>query len=64
MAKPAAERKRAQRQRDHLRLGNTEYKRIEPEKMRRYRASKRPPKPAQPPPAQPPPAQPFLFYVV
>lgn len=49
--KTAAERKRAQRQRDRLRLGDEEYKRIERDKMRAYRASKRPPKP--PPPAQP-----------
>ena len=58
MAKSAAERKRAQRARDRARLGNEEYKRIEAEKMRKYRASKRPPKPAQPAPAQPPPPQP------
>ena len=59
MAKSAAERKRAQRARDRARLGNEEYKRIEAEKMRKYRASKRPLKPAQP--AQQPapaPAQP------
>ena len=58
MAKSAAERKRAQRARDRARLGDEEYKRIEAEKMRKYRASKRPPKPAQPAPAQPPPPQP------
>ena len=58
MAKTAAERKRAQRQRDRLRLGNDQYKKIEADKMRRYRASKRPPKPAQPQPVQQPPAQP------
>jgi len=53
----AAQRKRRQRARDRARLGNEQYKKIEAEKMRRYRASKRPPPPAQPP-AQPPPAQP------
>ncbi len=40
----AAERKRNQRARDRLRLGDEEYKRIERDKMRAYRASKRPPK--------------------
>jgi hypothetical protein len=58
MAKSAAERKRAQRARDRARLGDEEYKRIEAEKMRKYSASKRPPKPTQPAPAQPPPPQP------
>ena len=62
MAQTAAQRKRRQRARDRARLGNEQYKTIEAEKMRRYRASKRPPPPAQPaaqpPPAQPPPAQP------
>ena len=57
MAQTAAQRKQKQRQRDRARLGNDEYKRIEAEKMRRYRASKRPPKPAQQQPAQQPPAQ-------
>jgi hypothetical protein len=57
MAQTAAQRKRRQRARDRARLGNEQYKKIEAEKMRRYRASKRPPPPAQPP-AQPPPAQP------
>jgi hypothetical protein len=55
MAKTAAERKRAQRARDRARLGDEEYKRVEAEKMRKYRASKRPPKPPQPPPPPPPP---------
>ena len=54
MAQTAAQRKRRQRARDRARLGDTEYKRIEAEKMRRYRESKRPPKPAQPPPAPAP----------
>jgi hypothetical protein len=58
MARSAAERKRAQRARDRARLGDEEYKRIEAGKMRKYKASKRPPKPAQPAPAQPPPPQP------
>ena len=58
MAQTAAQWKRRQRARDRLRLGNAEYKRIEAEKMRRYRASKRPPKPAQQQPAQPAAAQP------
>jgi len=57
MAQTAAQRKRRQRARDRARLGDEEYRRIEAEKMRRYRASKRPPKPAQQPPP-PPPAQP------
>ena len=51
MAQTAAQRKRRQRARDRARLGDKEYKRIEAEKMRKYRESKRPPKPAQPPPA-------------
>ena len=58
MAQTAAQRKRRQRARDRARLGDAEYKRIEAEKMRRYRASKRPPKPAQPAAAQPAAAQP------
>ena len=58
MAQTAAQRKRRQRARDRARLGDAEYKRIEAEKMRRYRASKRPPKPAQQQPAQPAAAQP------
>ena len=58
MAQTAAQRKRKQRARDRARLGDEEYKRIEAEKMRRYRASKRPPKPAQPQPPPQPPAQP------
>ena len=45
MAQTAAQRKRAQRARDRARLGDEEYKRIERDKMRAYRASKRPPKP-------------------
>ena len=59
MAQTAAQRKRRQRARDRARLGDTEYKRIEAEKMRRYRASKQPPKPPrpQPAPAQQQPAQ-------
>ena len=40
MGQTAAERKRAQRQRDRLKLGDAEYKRIEREKMRKWRASK------------------------
>ena len=56
MAQTAAQRKRRQRARDRARLGDAEYKRIEAEKMRRYRA-KRPPKPAQQQPAQPAAAQ-------
>ena len=58
MAQTAAQRKRRQRARDRARLGDDEYKRIERDKMRRYRASKRPPKPAQQQPAQPAAAQP------
>lgn len=59
MAQTAAQRKRRQRARDRARLGDTEYKRIEAEKMRRYRASKQPPKPPRPQqaPAQQPPAR-------
>ncbi len=57
MAQTAAQRKRRQRARDRARLGDKEYKRIEAEKMRRYRASKRPP-PAPPPPAPPAPPAP------
>ncbi len=45
MAQTAAQRKRAQRAGDRARLGDEEYKRIERDKMRAYRASKRPPKP-------------------
>ncbi len=45
MAQTAAQRKRNQRGRDRARLGYEEYKRIERDKMRAYRASKRPPKP-------------------
>ena len=59
MPQTPAERKRAQRARDRARLGDKEYKRIEADKMRKYRVSKRPPKPpkpAQPPPAPAPPA--------
>jgi hypothetical protein len=44
MAQTAAQRKRAQRARK-ARLGDEEYKRFERDKMRAYRASKRPPKP-------------------
>jgi hypothetical protein len=40
MAQTAAQRKRAQRARDRARLGDDEYKRIERDKMRAYRASK------------------------
>jgi hypothetical protein len=40
MAQTAAQRKQAQRIRDRLRLGDDEYKRIERDKMRAYRASK------------------------
>ena len=40
MAQTTAQRKRNQRARDRARLGDTEYKRIEAEKMRRWRASK------------------------
>ncbi len=40
MAQTAAQRKRNQRARDRARLGDVEYKRIEAEKMRMYRASK------------------------
>jgi hypothetical protein len=64
MAQTTAQRKRAQRARDRARLGDDEYKRIERDKMRAYRASKRPkPKTTivinnQPPPQpQPQPAQ-------
>ena len=53
----AAQRKRRQRARDRARLGDAEYKRIERDKMRAYRARKNP-KPAQPQPVQQPPAQP------
>jgi len=60
MAQTPAERKRAQRARDRARLGDKEYKRVEAEKMKKWRASKRPPKPKkttiinnQPPPQQP-----------
>jgi hypothetical protein len=63
MAQTAAQRKRNQRARDRARLGDDEYKRIERDKMRFYRASKRPQKPKttiiinnQPQP-QPQPAQ-------
>ncbi len=49
MDKTAEQRKRRQRARDRARLGDEEYKRIEAEKMRKCRSSKRPPKPAQPP---------------
>ena len=45
MAQTPAERKRAQRARDRARLGDKEYKRVEAEKMKKWRASKRPPKP-------------------
>jgi hypothetical protein len=45
MAQTAAQRKRAQRARDRARSGDEEYKRIERDKMRAYRASKRPLKP-------------------
>ncbi len=45
MAQTAAQRKREQRARDRARLGDEEYKRIERDKMRAYRASKRPPNP-------------------
>jgi hypothetical protein len=45
MAQTAAKRKRAQGARDRARLGDEEYRRIERDKMRAYRASKRPPKP-------------------
>ena len=48
MAQTAAQRKRRQRARDRARLGDTEYKRIEAQKMRQWRHSKRPPKPPQP----------------
>ncbi len=44
MAQTAAQRKGNQRARDRLRLGDEEYKRIERDKMRAYRASKRSPK--------------------
>ena len=57
MAQSPAERKRAQRARDRARLGDKECKRVEAEKMKKWRASKRPPKPKkttiinnQPPP--------------
>jgi hypothetical protein len=64
MAQTAAQRKGNQRSRDRARLGDEEYKRIERDEMRAYRASKRPPpKPkttiiinSQPPP-QPHPVQ-------
>ncbi len=42
MAQTTAQRKRNQRARDRARLGDTEYKRIEAEKMRAYRARKNP----------------------
>ena len=59
MPQTAAERKRRQRARDRARLGDKEYKKIEAEKMRKYRASKRPPNPPRPQPAPAPaPAQP------
>jgi hypothetical protein len=44
MAQTPAERKRAQRARDRARLGDKEYKRVEADKMKKWRASKRPPK--------------------
>jgi hypothetical protein len=44
MAQTAAQRKRNQRARDRARLGDEEYRRIERDKMRAYRASKRSPK--------------------
>ena len=47
MVQTAALRKRNQRARDRARLGNDEYLRIERDKMRAYRASKRPPAPQQ-----------------
>ncbi len=43
MAQTAAQRKRNQRARDRARLGDQEYKRIEKDKLRAYRESKRPP---------------------
>jgi hypothetical protein len=71
MAQTAAQRKRNQRARDRARLGNDEYLRIERDKMRAYRASKRPPKrtiiinnqpqPQQQPQTQPQPPQPQGF---
>ncbi len=42
MTQTAAQRKRAQRARNKARLGDEEYERIEREKTRDYRASKRP----------------------
>jgi hypothetical protein len=39
MAQTTAQRKWNQRARDRARLGDTEYKRIEAEKLRRWRAS-------------------------
>ena len=45
MAKTPAEKKRAQRARDRAILGDKENKRFEAEKMKKWRASKRPPKP-------------------
>ena len=60
MPQTAAERKRRQRARDRARLGDKEYKKIEAEKMRKYRASKRPPNPPRP---QPAPAQPQVQQV-
>jgi hypothetical protein len=57
----ATERKRKSRARQRVALGDEEYKRIERDKMRAYRASKRPPKPKttiiinnRPPPPPPP----------
>jgi hypothetical protein len=44
MVQTPAERKRAQRARDRARLRDKEYKRVEAEKMKKWRASKRPPK--------------------
>ncbi len=58
MPQTPAERKRKQRSRDRARLGDKVYKRVEAGKMKRWRASKRQPKPAQPPPAPAPPPQP------
>jgi hypothetical protein len=43
MAQTAAKRKRDQGARDRARLGDVEFKRIEAEKLRAYRASKRSP---------------------
>jgi hypothetical protein len=62
MAQTAAQRKQAHHQRDRLRLGDFEYKRIVRDKMRANRASKRPPKPKttiiinNQPPLPPPPS--------